>query len=191
MRNSILLSFTIILTLFSCSDSNIKISSADSFKIIEFPDGSKAYLNKHSTVEYNKNFEYRAVTQNGEVFYSVSKGQTPFVVTTQAGEVKVLGTEFNVKAFKAVLEVEVEKGIVEVKANKIVKKITKGQKVLVEDLKNGFKTSKAQFKHKTWLRDLNKTLKQISKDLKKNSKQLSKESKKIGKEFSKEIKKLK
>lgn len=180
MKNLILLSIAIVLTLFSCSDSNVKISSADSFQIIDFPDGSKAYLNKNSSIEYSKTFEQRIVTQNGEVFYSVTKGQSPFIVKTETGEIKVLGTEFNVKSNKTQLEVEVEKGTVELKVNKLVKKINKGQKAFFKEFKNGIKTSKAQFKHKKWIKSLNKELKN-----------LSKETKKIGKEFSKEFKKLK
>ena len=139
MKHLILLSIAITLTLFSCSDSNVKISSADSFQIVDFPDGSKAYLNKNSSIEYDKNFDQRIVSQNGEVFYSVTKGQFPFIVKTETGEIKVLGTEFNVKSNKTLLEVEVEKGTVELKVNKLVKKINKGQKAFIKEFKNGIK----------------------------------------------------
>ena len=191
MKNLILLSIAITLTLYSCSDSNVKTSSADRFQIIDFPDGSKAYLNKNSSVEYSKNFEQRIVTQNGEVFYSVTKGKSPFIIKTETGEIKVLGTEFNVISNQTILEVEVEKGTVELKVNKLVKKINKGQKAFFKKFKNGIKTGKAQFKHKKWIKNLNKELKNISKDIDKSSKKFTKETKKIGKEINKEFKKLK
>jgi len=191
MKNLMLLSIVVVLTLFSCSDSNIKISTTDTFQIIDLPDGSKAYLNKNSSLEYNKNFKQRIVTQNGEIFYSVTKGLSPFIVKTKTGEIKVLGTEFNVKSIKNQLEVEVEKGSVELKVNKQIKKISKGQKALFKEFKNGIKTSKAQLKHKKWIKNLNKELKNLSKEINKSSKHLKKDTKKIGKGLKKELKKLK
>jgi len=191
MKNLILLSIVVVLTLFSCSDSNVKISATDSFQIIDLPGGSKAYLNKNSSLEYNKNFEQRVVTQNGEIFYSVTKGVSPFIVKTKKGEIKVLGTEFNVKSNKDQLEVEVEKGSVELKANKLIKKISKGQKAFFKEFKNGIKTSKAEFKHKSWIKNLKKELKNLSKEINKNSKHLKKDAKKIGEGLKKEFKNLK
>ena len=190
MKNLMLLSIVVVLTLFSCSNSNIKISTTDSFQIIDLPDGSKAYLNKNSSLEYNKNFEQRVVTQNGEIFYSVAKGESPFIVKTNKGEIKVLGTEFNVKSSKDRLEVEVERGSVELKVNKLIKKVNKGQKVFFKEFKNGIKTSKAEFKHKNWIKNLNKELKNLSKEINKSSKHLKNDTKKIGKSLKKEFKKL-
>ena len=179
MKNLMLLSILVLLILFSCSDSNIQISSTDNFQIIDFPDGSKAYLNKNSSLEYNSNFEQRIVTQNGEVFYSVKKGKSPFIVKTKTGEIKVLGTEFNVKSNKDILEVEVEKGSIELKVNKLTKKINKGQKAFFKELNKGIKTSKAEFKHKNWIKNLKKELKNLSKEINKSSKHLKKATNKI------------
>ena len=97
-----------VLVLFSCNNSSVKISSKDSFEIVEFPDGSKAYLNNNSSIEYDKNFDERLVKQDGEVFFEVTKGESPFTVKTAVGEIQVLGTKFNVKSNKKELEVEVE-----------------------------------------------------------------------------------
>lgn len=171
-----------VVTLFSCSNSMIKKSSQNNFEIVDLPDGSVAYLNSNSSIEYDKNFDKRVVMQKGEVFFSVTKGDSPFVVKTEVGEIQVLGTKFNVNSNNKELEVEVEEGTVELKINKFVKKVKKGQKAFFKRNKNGIKIGKAKFEHKKWITKLNKELKQLGKELKKSSKQVEKESKKIGKE---------
>lgn len=178
MKNTILLSVLTLFIFVSCSNSNITVTTTDSYQIVDFPDGSKAYINKNSSLEYSKNFEQRIVTQNGEVFYSVTKGTSPFIVKTKTGDITVLGTEFNVKSSINNLEVEVEKGVVELKASKFVKKISKGQKAFFKEVKHGIKTGKAEFKHKQWIKNLSKELKQLSKELKKETKTIGKDLKK-------------
>ena len=185
MRKIILLLIIAVLTLFSCSDSNVIISSADSFEIVKLPDGSAAYLNKNSHIEYNKNFDQRVVKQSGEVFFIVSKGEPPFIVKTDVGEIKVLGTEFNVKSNNQELEVEVEEGTVELKINKLINKITKGQKACFKGPENGIMIGKAEFKHINWISNLN------NKELNKSLKHIDKDVKKLGKELDKELKKIK
>ncbi len=61
------------------------------------PDASEIVLNAGSEISYNqKNWEsHRRVALEGEAFFKVAKGQT-FTVETGAGEVTVLGTQFNV-----------------------------------------------------------------------------------------------
>lgn len=178
MKNTFLIFVLAVFMFVSCSDSNIKVTTTDSYHVVDFPDGSKAYVNKNSSLKYNKSFEQRIVTQKGEVFYSVTKGTSPFIVKTETGDITVLGTEFNVKSSSNQLEVEVEKGVVEIKASKFVKKINKGQKAFFKEVKHGIKTGRAEFKHKQWLKNLNKELKQLSKELKKETKEIGKELKK-------------
>jgi len=180
-----------ILALFSCSNSNIKISTTDNFEKIDLPDGSIAYLNNNSYIEYDKNFTERVVWQNGEVYFKVTKGITPFTVKTDAGEIQVLGTEFNVKSNKKELEVEVEEGLVELKIKDFIKKIEKGQKAFFKKNANSIKIGNAEFKYNKWINKLEIDLKKIQKEISKSSKQIEKDSKKIGKEIKKEFKKLK
>lgn len=186
MKN-ILLSL-VTLVFFSCSNTT-KTSSNDHFKVVDFPDESKAYLNKNSVVEYDEGFNPRIVTQQGEVFYSVTHGKSSFVVKTKNGEVKVLGTEFNVKSTKEELEVEVEKGSVELKVDKFIKKIEKGQKALFTDVKEGIEIGKAKFKHKKWRKNLKREFKTLSKDVSKGTKKVVKKTKKIGKDLLSKVKK--
>ena len=183
--------FLIIITLFSCSSSKVKVSSNDSYETVNFPDGSFAYLNKNSSIKFDKNFTERIVQQKGEVFYEVKRGNYSFIVKTESGEVKVLGTKFNVKSTKNDLEVEVESGSVELKVDKLVKNIKKGQKAVFKEAEKNIKLAKAELKHKQWINNLEKDFKKLGKEIVKDSKQLKKESEKVGKEVKKEFKKLK
>jgi len=180
-----------LMALFSCSDSKVQITTKDNFEIVDLPDGSTAYLNNNSSIEFDEKFEQREVRQTGEVFFTVTKGSSPFVVKTDQGEIKVLGTKFNVNSNSDDLEVEVEEGTVELKVNKFINKIEKGQKAFSKKSKNAIETGKANFKHKKWINQLNKDLKKFGKELNKGSKQIEKESKKFGKEVKKEFLKFK
>jgi ferric-dicitrate binding protein FerR (iron transport regulator) len=64
---------------------------------VVLPDASEVILNAGSEVSYRgKSWENRRlVSLKGEAFFKVAKGQT-FTVETGAGEVTVLGTQFNV-----------------------------------------------------------------------------------------------
>ncbi len=67
------------------------------------PDSSKVWLNSGSTLRFNNNFQKskREVFLEGEAYFSVVKDKTrPFRVSTPDASVEVLGTEFNLKAYK-------------------------------------------------------------------------------------------
>lgn len=66
------------------------------------PDGSVLKLNKNTKVEVIKmNSEERLLKiVNGEALFEVKNNKTPFVVSTSCGDVKVLGTVFNIKDIK-------------------------------------------------------------------------------------------
>jgi len=80
-------------------------------------DGSSIQLNENSTLRIAKKFdtEERKVELDGEAFFEVKADSTkPFIVKTGLGQVKVLGTSFQVKGFHdSDMEVFVEEGIVE------------------------------------------------------------------------------
>ncbi|MDD4192257.1 MAG: DUF4974 domain-containing protein [Mangrovibacterium sp.] len=64
------------------------------------PDGSAVWLNSGSEVTYPQNFgKTRKITLKGEMYLEVKKNGTPFVVSTDFGEVAVLGTKFNVSSY--------------------------------------------------------------------------------------------
>jgi len=66
------------------------------------PDSSQLWLNAGTTIRYPEKFKgkYRKVFLDGEAYFSVTKDENkPFIVETGKLSVKVLGTEFNVKAY--------------------------------------------------------------------------------------------
>ncbi len=86
---------------------------------VDLPDGSQVMLNKGAVLEVPKNFKKgkRLVRLNGEAFFNVSRDITrPFTVKSGNFVLQVLGTSFNVLAYKKVniVEVIVKTGEVEV-----------------------------------------------------------------------------
>ena len=69
---------------------------------IILPDSTKVWLNSGSKLTFNSDFKHggRKVFLEGEAYFSVSKDKdNPFHVKTSDVEIKVLGTQFNVKAY--------------------------------------------------------------------------------------------
>ncbi|HMI01688.1 MAG TPA: FecR domain-containing protein [Pedobacter sp.] len=68
------------------------------------PDGTKVWLNADSKLEFPSNFvnsKTRNVKLSGEGYFEVAKDKThPFMVATDKQEVEVLGTHFNINAYK-------------------------------------------------------------------------------------------
>lgn len=65
-------------------------------------DGTEVWLNSDSRLRYPVNFtgDTREVFLTGEAYLNVTRNEEqPFIVTTDAGSVRVLGTEFNVKYY--------------------------------------------------------------------------------------------
>lgn len=85
-------------------------------------DGTLVWLNAGTTIRYNPSLKgkTREIQLDGEAFFKVSKNKhKPFVVTTQYAQIKVLGTEFNLKAYSGEDKVEttLEEGSVEFSLN--------------------------------------------------------------------------
>lgn len=72
--------------------------------IVDLPDGSKVWLNSGSTLKHPQHFtgNTRTVDIDGEAYFSVKKSHDkPFCVNTPFElQVEVLGTEFNIDAYK-------------------------------------------------------------------------------------------
>ena len=69
---------------------------------IQLPDGSLVRLNSSSSLTYDKNFgkNIREVNLTGEAFFDVTKDSShPFIIHTNVIDIKVLGTEFNVRSY--------------------------------------------------------------------------------------------
>lgn len=64
------------------------------------PDGSRVELNSGSTLRYKRQFgEQRSLRLDGEAFFEVKNDSRPFVVRTFNADVRVLGTQFNIRAW--------------------------------------------------------------------------------------------
>jgi transmembrane sensor len=69
---------------------------------IQLPDGTQVWLNADSRLTYDENFTspLREVHLTGEAFFDVAKDKEhPFIIHTQAIDLKVLGTAFNVRSY--------------------------------------------------------------------------------------------
>ncbi|MBB5634573.1 hypothetical protein HDE68_000458 [Pedobacter cryoconitis] len=70
---------------------------------VNLPDGTKVWLNAASSLKYPTQFagNERRVQLTGEGYFEVSKDKKrPFIVVTDQQQVQVLGTHFNVNAYK-------------------------------------------------------------------------------------------
>lgn len=86
---------------------------------IQLPDGSQVWVNSGSNLTYDGNFKgnTREVVLDGEAYFDVVKDASrPFIVHTSGIDIKVLGTAFNVKAYKMerVIEATLIHGSIEV-----------------------------------------------------------------------------
>ena len=88
---------------------------------LELPDGSNVWLNAGTVMQYPASFmkNKREITLDGEAYFEVAHNKkSPFIVHTHAMDVEVLGTEFNVEAYKRrkVFETSLIQGKVRIKS---------------------------------------------------------------------------
>lgn len=71
---------------------------------VRLPDGTLVFLNAESSLRYPNSFakmEKRSVSLTGEGFFEVAKDKAhPFIVDAEGQVVEVLGTHFNINAYK-------------------------------------------------------------------------------------------
>lgn len=79
------------------------ISTTSSTRMIYLPDSSQVILNRYSSLSYPKRFKRknRTVALTGEACFQVRKDkERPFTVEAEDIRVQVLGTHFNIKAYR-------------------------------------------------------------------------------------------
>lgn len=94
---------------------------------ITLPDGTKVWLNAASELKYPLTFDgaTREVQLHGEAYFDVAHNrEIPFVVRTEQQEVKVLGTQFAVRAYDVEESTTLVSGKVDVGATKQAKRYT-------------------------------------------------------------------
>ena len=81
----------------------VAVVARDEVKELMLPDGTKVWLNKHTTLKYPREFseKERNVYMEGEGYFEVKRNvEKPFIVRSEAMQVRVLGTVFNLKSDK-------------------------------------------------------------------------------------------
>lgn len=100
----------------------VAVTARDEVKELMLPDGTKVWLNKHTTLKYPREFSEkgRNVYMEGEAYFEVKRNtEKPFIVRSEAMQVRVLGTVFNMKSDKTNRSAVATliKGEIEVKGN--------------------------------------------------------------------------
>jgi len=113
---------------------NIYSSYGEKTKIISLNDGTKIYLNAGTTLSYSKNFNSnsREVTLNGEAYFEVEKGSSPFIISTDLAKVTVLGTKFNVRSREDGFEVGINEGKVKIENKTKSIELKKGEQIDID-----------------------------------------------------------
>lgn len=126
-------------------------------KQVTLPDGTVVTLNAGSTLRYPAEFTsgIRRVEMDGEAFFEVRKDESkPFLVRTQQADIKVLGTSFNVKAYREddLMAVSVRTGKVEVDMPESILRLLPDEQLVVNHT-NGeiYKKNEDTRKVTSWL----------------------------------------
>ena len=114
------------------------VSTLAETRTVCLPDGSTVTLNHYSSLSYPEKFksDKREVKLNGEAYFEVARNhEKPFTVKSQAMDVRVLGTSFNIKCRpdNSFAETTLVEGEVEVKDKSDKGRITllPGQKAVL------------------------------------------------------------
>jgi ferric-dicitrate binding protein FerR (iron transport regulator) len=127
------------------------IVAADTRSKVVLPDGTTVILNKDSKIDYSKGFngKERKVILSGEAYFDVAHNPAkPFIVHTSTADIRVYGTQFNVKNYEEeTWETTLLSGKVEVLVNNAAKEkfiLKPSQKLSIgnPDLKTKERSSK-------------------------------------------------
>lgn len=104
------------------SEPLLTVTTQDAIKEMKLPDGTTVWLNKNTTLKYPREFSAagRKVYLEGEGYFDVKRNpERPFIVQSEAMQVKVLGTVFNFRSDKVKMSAVATllKGEIEVKGN--------------------------------------------------------------------------
>lgn len=104
------------------AESLLAVTTKNEVKELKLPDGTKVWLNKYTTLKYPREFakDGRKVYLEGQGYFEVERNpEKPFVVQSEAMQVRVLGTVFDFKSDKTNMSAVATllKGEIEVKGN--------------------------------------------------------------------------
>ncbi len=103
---------------------------------ITLVDGTKVWLNSGTTFHFPAKFEgkSRYVNIEGEAYFEVTKSKKSFIVNTSYGDIKVLGTSFNVRAYKNMnFQANLIEGSIRFTKDSIGKLLKPGEQLFIND----------------------------------------------------------
>lgn len=108
-------------------------------EIINLSDGSIVHLNVDTKIEYKPTFFNRKISLKGEAFFEVESSKKPFIVETELGAIKVLGTSFNVYSRDNIFRVICNTGKVQVNSKSQIFVLDKGERLVINNRDNPVK----------------------------------------------------
>lgn len=114
-------------------DIRMEVPLASEFKLV-LEDGTKVWLNSSTELIYPTHFEpnERYVKLVGEAYFEVAKDiNRPFRIDANGTQIEVLGTEFNVNAYKKDVQTTLVEGSVKIKKADAQSVLMPGQEALV------------------------------------------------------------
>ncbi len=111
----------------------VSVPEGGRFELV-LPDGTKVWINSASVFRFPSCFtDMRRVELEGEAFFEVAKSNIPFEVRTSGMTVRVLGTRFNVSAYREYpLQATLVQGGVEVESAGEKVRLTPGQQAEIK-----------------------------------------------------------
>lgn len=185
MRKSIVYCFLFVNL--ACN-TNTEVHTEENYEAVVLPDGSQIYMNHHSYISYQEDFNPRTISLRGEAFFIVKPNESIFTVATAHGDIEVLGTEFNVKTTTNQVAVDVKKGLVELKTEYDNSKVKKGIKAVYKDGEQAVQKIKSNKEYRKWILSMEKDFKALGRQLKPALNEIGKDFKKTAKKIGDEFK---
>lgn len=109
---------------------------------VQLEDGTTIRLNSDSRITYPTSFSdgVRSVSLEGEAYFDIARDERPFKVYAEGAEIEILGTEFNVAAYRdeKQLKIVVAEGVIDVSfadgngINRDIAQLGRGEMVEIE-----------------------------------------------------------
>ncbi|WP_455672228.1 FecR family protein [Phocaeicola sp.] len=126
-------------------------------KKVTLPDGSRIVLNSCSNLRYPNKFvgKARTVELDGEAYFEIARNEKkPFIVNTRDFNVRVLGTQFDIKAYPQdeIVSVDVKTGKVQVDLPEAMMRLTAQEQVLINTLSGEYNKRKEEKEVAVWIK---------------------------------------
>jgi ferric-dicitrate binding protein FerR (iron transport regulator) len=131
------------------------VTTFGKIKTLQLPDGTVVTLNACSSLNFPDEFDEneRRITLEGEAYFQVAKNESqPFIITTGKFDVKVLGTEFNVKAYSVdeIQSVNVKSGKVQIEMPEATIRLIANEQLKINLLSDEYSKEKEEQPVAVW-----------------------------------------